>query len=54
MRLESDSLFIVPDGELQVTGYDTLLLVVACCVTSEFENFGGEVLEDGGEIDCER
>jgi hypothetical protein len=45
-------LFVVADGELQVTGHDTLLLVVASGVTGELENLGSEVLEDGSEVDC--
>ena len=31
---------------------DTRLLVVAGGVTGELEDLGGEVLEDGGEVDC--
>jgi hypothetical protein len=44
-------LLIVSDGELQVTGDDTCLLVVACSVTSKLEDFGCEVLKDGCEVD---
>jgi hypothetical protein len=44
-------LLVVADGELQVTGDDTGLLVVTSGVTSQFEDFGSEVLEDGGEVD---
>lgn len=44
-------LLIVTDGELQVTGDDTGLLVVAGGVTSQLENLSGEVLENGGEVD---
>lgn len=36
-------LFIVSDGELQVSGYDTGLLVVSGGVTCEFEDLGSEV-----------
>ena len=39
------------DGELQVTGDDTGLLVVASSVTGQLENLSSEVLEDGGEVD---
>jgi hypothetical protein len=46
-----DALLIVTDGELQVTGDNTLLLVITGGVASEFENLGSEVLEDGGEVD---
>ena len=36
-------LFVVSDGELQVTGHDTRLLVVTGGVTGELENLSGEV-----------
>ena len=35
-----------------MTRRDPGLLVVAGGVTGELENLGGEVLEDGGEVDC--
>jgi hypothetical protein len=44
-------LLIVADGELQMTGDDTSLLVVASSVTSKLEDFGSEVLEDSGQVD---
>lgn len=44
-------LLIVADGELEVTRNDAGLLVVACSVAGEFEDFGGQVFEDSGEID---
>lgn len=44
-------LLVVPDGELQVTGDDTCLLVVTGSVASQLENLGSEVLEDGGQVD---
>jgi hypothetical protein len=44
-------LFVVTDGELQVTRNDTLLLVVTSSVTGQFENFSREVFEDGSEVD---
>jgi hypothetical protein len=44
-------LLVVADGELEVAGHDTRLLVVAGGVTGELEDLGGEVLEDGGEVD---
>jgi hypothetical protein len=47
-----DILLIVADSELQVTGYDTMLLVVTGGIACELENFGCEVLEDCGEVDC--
>ena len=42
---------IVPDGELEMTGDDTGLLVVASGVTSQLEDFSSQVLEDSGEVD---
>lgn len=44
-------LLIVPDGELQVTGDDTCLLVVTGGVASQLKNLGSEVLKDGGQVD---
>ena len=44
-------LFIVSDGELQVTRDDTLLLVVTSCVASKLEDLSSQVLEDGCEVD---
>ena len=41
---------IVADGQLDVARDDAGLLVVSGRVASEFENFGGEVLEDRGEV----
>jgi len=42
---------IVADGELEMTGNDTGLLVVTSGVSGQLEDFGSEVLEDGGEVD---
>ena len=47
-----DSLLIVPDGKLQVTGNNTLLLVVARRVTRKLEDLGSKVLEYRREVDC--
>ena len=44
-------LFVVSDGQLKVTGDDASLLVVAGGVTGQLENFGGEVLEHGSQVD---
>lgn len=44
-------LLVVSDGELQVTGNDTGLLVVTGSVASQLENLSSEVLEDGGQVD---
>ena len=44
-------LLVVPDGELEMAGNDTGLLVVARSVTGQLEDFGSEVLKDGSEVD---
>lgn len=44
-------LLVVPDGELEMTGDDAGLLVVAGGVSSQLEDLSCEVLEDGGEVD---
>ena len=42
---------VVADGQLQMAGDDTRLLVVAGSVAGQFEDFGGQVLEHGGQVD---
>ena len=44
-------LLIVADGELEVTGDDTGLLVVTGGVSSQLEDLSSQILEDGSEID---
>jgi hypothetical protein len=44
-------LLIVSDGELQVTWDDSRLLVVSGSVSSQLEDFGAKVFQDGGEVD---
>jgi len=44
-------LLIVSDGELEMTGDNTGLLVVTSGIASKFEDFGSEILKDGSEID---
>ena len=44
-------LLIVADGELEMTGDDTSLLVVASSITGQLEDFGSEVLKNGSEVD---
>ena len=48
--LKVDLLLIVSDGELEMTGNNTLLLVIASSIASEFENLGSQVLKYGGEV----
>ena len=43
-------LLIVADGELEMTGNDTRLLVVASGVSGQLEDFGSQVLKDGSEV----
>ncbi len=40
---ETVKLFVVSDGELEMTRYDTGFLVVTGSVTGKFKDFGGEV-----------
>lgn len=42
---------VVANSELKMTGNDTGLLVVTCSVTSQFEDLGCQILEDGGKVD---
>jgi hypothetical protein len=44
-------LFIVSDGELEMSWSDSRLFVVSGGVASELDDFGGQVLEDGGHVD---
>ena len=44
-------LLIVSYGQLNVTRDDASLLVVACCVSGELEDFSGEILKNGGQVD---
>lgn len=51
MTQELVQLLIVPDGELQVAGDDTCLLVVTGGVASQLEDLSSEVLKDGRQVD---
>lgn len=44
-------LLIVSDGELEMTGDDTGLLVVTGSVAGQLKDFGSEVLEDSSQVD---
>lgn len=48
---ESIQFFITTNGELQVTGCNTLDLQVLAGISSQFQDFGGQVFEDGGRVD---
>ena len=43
-------LFVVTDGELEMSRDDPSLLVVTGSIASEFENLSSEVLHDSGEV----
>ena len=42
---------IVTDGKLEMTRNDTSLLVITSSITSQLENFSGEVLKNSSKID---
>lgn len=42
---------IVADGQLEMAGNDTRLLVVASSVASQFQNLGREVFEHSSKVD---
>jgi hypothetical protein len=44
-------LLVVADGQLQVTGDDAGLLVVAGSVAGQLQDLSGQVLHDGGQVD---
>ena len=44
-------LLVVADGELEMSGDDSRLLVVTGSVTGQLEDLSSEVLEDGGQVD---
>jgi len=47
---KSGELLVVADGELNVTGHNSSLLVVLGGVASELENLSSEVLKNGGAV----
>ena len=49
-------LLVAADGQLQVAGRNALDLQVLGRVAGQLEHFGGQVLEDGGDVDgsCDR
>ena len=44
-------LLIVSDGELEMSGDDTSLLVVTSGVASQLEDFGSEILQNSSQVD---
>ena len=43
--------FVILDGKSNVTRHNTRLLVVTGGISGQFQNFGTEVFEDGGQVD---
>jgi hypothetical protein len=50
-RQELVQFLVVTDGQLQVTWDDSGLLVVTGGITSQLENFSGEVFHDCSQVD---
>ena len=50
-RQQLVQLLVVADGELEVSGDDAGLLVVAGSISGQLENFSCKVLHDSGKID---
>lgn len=50
-RQQFVQLLVVADGQLQMTGNDASLLVVAGSVAGQLEHFGCQVFHDGGQVD---
>ena len=42
--------FVVTDGQLDMAGDYSCLLVVLCGIAGKFENLSGEVLKNGSEV----
>lgn len=49
---EGVELFVTSDGELQMSGCNSLHLQVLAGVSGELKNLSGQVLEDGCSVDC--
>ena len=47
---KSVEFLVVSDGQLNVAGDDSCLLVVLCGISSKFEDLSGEVLKNGSEV----
>jgi hypothetical protein len=50
MAIKVNVLFIIADSKLEMPRYDTMLLVVSCSITGQFEDFSSEVFENSGKI----
>ena len=47
---QSVEFFIILDCKSDVTRYNTALLVITSCISSEFQDFCAEVFENGGKV----
>ena len=50
MSMRQHRLFIVSDRKLEMTGHNTLLLVITRCISCKFKNFSSQVFEHSGQI----
>jgi hypothetical protein len=46
-----DLLFVVTNSKLQVTGYNTLFLVITSGIAGQLEDLSGKVLKHGSKVD---
>ena len=44
-------LLVISDGQLEMAGVDSGLLVVSGSISSQLENLSSEILEDGSQVD---
>jgi len=42
---------VIPDGQLNVAGYDSGLLVVTGSISCQLQHLGGKIFEDSGNVD---
>ena len=50
-RQQFVQLLVVTDGQLKVTGDDPRLLVVTGSISRQFQDFGGQVFQNGSQVD---
>jgi hypothetical protein len=43
-------LLIIPDGELQVSGNNTMFLVISGSIASKFEDLGSKIFKNSSQI----
>jgi hypothetical protein len=47
----ANSLFVIPNGKLQVPRHDTLLLIIASSIASQLQDLGGKIFKNSSKID---